>query len=67
LYAAGFHSISNTDISTTAISRMQESYPTETHPGMTWQIGDATAMTEFSDGSFDVVLDKAVLDTMLFR
>jgi ubiquinone/menaquinone biosynthesis C-methylase UbiE len=36
-----------------------------TRPEMFWDLGDMTAMTDYSDGIFDVVFDKGALDALM--
>lgn len=35
------------------------------YDGYTWICGDATSLSEYVQGQYDVILDKALLDTML--
>lgn len=62
MYDAGYRDIVNTDISPVAIELMAERN-SESRPEMSWQVMDATSM-DFPDDSFDVVIDKSVMDTM---
>jgi len=66
LYDAGFVNITNSDISTVAIQNMSKKYQL-THPGLKWCVADATKLDEFTDQSFDVVIDKGACDTFDFR
>lgn len=55
------------DISNVAIDKMRKRYA-EHYPSIQWIVGDVLDMKNFAeDGSFDVVLDKGVADTILFR
>lgn len=62
MYEEGFHNITNIDISLVVTKAMQEKYRDKT--GMTYQQMDCRAM-EFQDGIFNVVVDKATLDSVL--
>eukprot|EP00746_Dinoflagellata_sp_MGD_P160415 gnl/MRDRNA2_/MRDRNA2_87151_c0_seq1.p1 gnl/MRDRNA2_/MRDRNA2_87151_c0~~gnl/MRDRNA2_/MRDRNA2_87151_c0_seq1.p1 ORF type:complete len:214 (+),score=49.96 gnl/MRDRNA2_/MRDRNA2_87151_c0_seq1:86-727(+) len=62
MYEEGFHNITNIDISLVVTKAMQEKYRDKT--GMTYQQMDTKAM-EFQDGIFNVVIDKATLDSVL--
>lgn len=39
----------------------------EEFPGIKWEVADIFSMPNIPNGHFDVVLDKAVLDSVLFR
>ncbi|GMH71701.1 hypothetical protein TrRE_jg8614 [Triparma retinervis] len=62
MYEDGFRDITNIDISTVVVEQMIER--TQSMPGMTWQIMDCRYM-EFEDETFDAVVDKGCLDTLL--
>jgi len=62
MYEEGFHNVTNIDISLVVTKAMQEKYRDKT--GMTYQQMDCRAM-EFQDGIFNVVVDKATLDSVL--
>jgi len=62
MYDDGYSNIVNIDISDEAIELMR--LRNVERPGMTWLEMDATTMT-FADGSFDLVLDKSLLDPLL--
>jgi SAM-dependent methyltransferase len=64
MYDAGYHNIVNIDYSEIVISAMQERHGSE-RPGMEWRVMDMTDMSEFTDESFDVVIDKATMDAMM--
>mmetsp|Transcript_121930 Transcript_121930/g.352132 ORF Transcript_121930/g.352132 Transcript_121930/m.352132 type:complete len:210 (+) Transcript_121930:41-670(+) len=63
MYEDGFTNITNVDISQVVTKAMQEKYRDK--PGMTYKNMDARAMTEAADGTFNVVIDKATLDSIL--
>ena len=58
----GFKDIVNIDLSGVVIQQMIDK--TNTLSGLSWQVMDARYM-EFDDESFDGVLDKGMLDTLL--
>jgi SAM-dependent methyltransferase len=62
MYEEGYHNISNIDISLTVIKAMQEKY--QDKAGMSYQQMDCRAM-DFPEGIFNVVIDKATLDSIL--
>ncbi|XP_076000712.1 EEF1A lysine methyltransferase 4 [Genypterus blacodes] len=62
MYAAGYRSITNIDYSSVCIGAMSARHGD--CPGMTWHQMDMRQLA-FPDGSFDVVLEKATLDSML--
>ena len=62
MYDDGYTTVSNIDISKVCIDQMVEKYRDKT--GLTWQQMNCTAL-EFPDESFDVVLDKGTLDSVL--
>ena len=62
MYDDGFTTISNIDISKVCVDQMVEKYLDKT--GLTWQQMNCSAL-EFPDESFDVVLDKGTLDSVL--
>jgi len=59
IYSDGFENITNIDISDVCVQKMKLKYP-----HMTFETMDMTAMT-FEDASFDVVIEKATLDSLL--
>lgn len=63
MYEEGFQSISNIDFSETLIKAMSEKYK-EKCPGLKYTQMDVRAM-EFAAASFDVVIDKGTLDSVL--
>eukprot|EP00439_Symbiodinium_sp_Y106_P069217 s1744_g11.t2 len=62
MYEEGFHSITNIDLCLTVTKAMQEKYRDK--PGMTYKQMDGRSM-ELPDASFNVVIDKACLDSIL--
>ncbi|XP_034775256.2 eEF1A lysine and N-terminal methyltransferase isoform X1 [Acipenser ruthenus] len=63
MYDAGYRALTNIDISTTALARMQERNSAR-RPDMAFLCVDAQHMEPFSDGSFQAVLDKGTLDAL---
>lgn len=61
LYDSGYHNIANIDSSEVVISQMQER--NSKRAGMTWSAMDATRM-QYDKDSFDLVLDKSLIDTL---
>ena len=64
LYIDDIKDVTNIDFSENAIKIMVEYYQ-EQQVEMNYKKMDVCEMTEFADKSFDVVFDKALLDTML--
>ena len=65
MYEDGYTTISNVDISDIVIDQMQEYYK-EKIPSLKFLKADIRNMKEhFEDGSFDVVIDKGTLDSLL--
>ncbi|XP_034039563.1 EEF1A lysine methyltransferase 4 [Thalassophryne amazonica] len=62
MYSAGYHSITNIDFSSVCISAMSARH--SDCPGMSWQQMDMSQLS-FRDESFDVVLEKATLDSVM--
>mmetsp|Transcript_62899 Transcript_62899/g.162592 ORF Transcript_62899/g.162592 Transcript_62899/m.162592 type:complete len:208 (+) Transcript_62899:80-703(+) len=62
MYEEGFHNITNIDISQVVTKAMQEKYRDK--PGMTYVQMDARSI-EVPDQNFNVVLDKATIDSIL--
>lgn len=60
LYENGYHNIANIDSSEVVISQMQKRH--ENCTGMTWSTMDATKL-EYENDSFDLVIDKSLMDT----
>ncbi|KAK9664552.1 hypothetical protein RND81_14G050800 [Saponaria officinalis] len=63
LYDAGFHDITNVDFSKVVISDMLRRNVRD-RPSMRWRVMDITDM-QFSDASFDIILDKGGLDALM--
>ncbi|KAG6550172.1 hypothetical protein Mapa_008129 [Marchantia paleacea] len=63
MYDAGFTDITNIDFSRVVISEMLRQH-VRSRPRMRWLVMDMTKM-QFSDSSFDVVVDKGGLDAIL--
>ncbi|KAK9383001.1 S-adenosyl-L-methionine-dependent methyltransferase [Kockiozyma suomiensis] len=63
LYDSGLRNIANVDFSDTCISHMAEFYKDDKE--MTWHTMDVRDMHEFTDGKFDVAIDKGTLDAFL--
>mmetsp|Transcript_90579 Transcript_90579/g.230444 ORF Transcript_90579/g.230444 Transcript_90579/m.230444 type:complete len:213 (+) Transcript_90579:54-692(+) len=64
LYDEGYHDIVNVDISEVVIEQMRVRNA-EQRPEMEWQVADCTSMSSFEDGRFDLMIDKALIDTLL--
>lgn len=63
MYDSGFSNITNVDVSSVVISAMQAKYRDRAQ--MTFTQMNCTNMSEFQDASYDVVIDKALLDAIL--
>ena len=61
LFDAGFHNITNVDVSPACIDLMRES---DTR-GMKWEIVDVLKRFPYDDGSFDFAFDKGTLDALI--
>ena len=61
LYSAGYGDITNIDVSSPAIEKMQQQFAALP---MRWLVMDATSMT-FKSDSFGVSVDKGTLDAMM--
>jgi ubiquinone/menaquinone biosynthesis C-methylase UbiE len=64
MYADGFQSIINIDISPIVVKYMEERYKTKC-PAVQYKVMDVFEMKEFADGEFDVVIDKATFDSII--
>ena len=63
LHSAGFTNITATDVSSTAVDAMKQKCPS-----IKWSIVDCTKLEDhFDAGSFDVVFEKGVSDTLQYR
>ena len=63
LYNDGFKNLVNMDYSPVVISNMQRTH--KALLGVEWVVMDAMDMSEFMPSSFDVVLEKGTLDSLL--
>lgn len=63
MYADGFTCITNIDFDDQVIARQARTHVDK--PEMTWHCCDMTRMDQFADSSFDCVLDKASMDSLL--
>eukprot|EP00727_Mastigamoeba_balamuthi_P000144 m51a1_g10126 hypothetical protein (375) ;mRNA; f:83102-84335 len=67
MYDDGYRSIVNTDISPVVIENMRARHA-EQRPEMQWAVADVFALSRDLPGRrFDAVVDKAALDSVLFR
>ena len=64
LYIDEFKNVTNIDFSENAIKIMEDRYK-EQKVEMIYKVMNAENMSEFTDGQFNVVIDKALLDSML--
>ncbi|CAM9341188.1 unnamed protein product [Chrysoparadoxa australica] len=62
MYTEGYETITNIDISRVCIDQMQQLY--QDKPALIWQQMNACAL-EFPDESFNAVIDKGTLDSVL--
>lgn len=60
MYADGYRNIVNVDNSTVVIDQMKRK-----HPEMEWTVMDALDMADVADESFENVIDKSLIDTIL--
>ena len=63
MYEDGFQNVTSIDNSYTVIKAQQEEYK-ERYPNLTFKQMDVRQM-QFKDGTFDAVIDKALLDAMV--
>ncbi|KAK3142838.1 hypothetical protein QOZ80_4BG0352350 [Eleusine coracana subsp. coracana] len=63
LYDAGFRRITNVDFSRVVVADMLRRHA-RARPEMRWRVMDMTDM-QFTDGSFDIILDKGGLDALM--
>uniref|UniRef100_A0A0E0P834 Methyltransferase type 11 domain-containing protein n=1 Tax=Oryza rufipogon TaxID=4529 RepID=A0A0E0P834_ORYRU len=63
LYDAGFRRVTNVDFSRVLVADMLRRHA-RARPEMRWRVMDMTDM-QFTDGSFDVILDKGGLDALM--
>ena len=64
LYEDGFEDITNIDFSQKVISQIEEKNKSK-YPKMIFKIMDVLDMKEIQTGSFNIVFDKATLDSIL--
>ena len=64
LYEEGFEDITNIDFSPKVITSIEEKYKTK-YPKMVFKVMDVLNMQEIQTGSFNIVFDKATLDSIL--
>ena len=64
LYEEGFEDITNIDFSPKVIMSIEEKYKTK-YPKMVFKVMDVLNMQEIQTGSFNIVFDKATLDSIL--
>lgn len=60
MFKDGYEKIVSTDISEVCIANQKKGFP-----HLTWQVADLMNLKDFSDESFDVVIEKATLDALL--
>lgn len=60
LFCDGFLNVTSIDFSELVIQKMTKKYPF-----MKWHVQDMTDMTDFSQQSFDIVIDKGAFDALL--
>ena len=63
MFDDGYQHITNIDISFTVVKAMQELYK-EKYPTLVYKQGDVRQL-QFEDGTFDAVIDKGTLDSIL--
>eukprot|EP00443_Scrippsiella_acuminata_P133226 CAMPEP_0115729858 /NCGR_PEP_ID=MMETSP0272-20121206/83738_1 /TAXON_ID=71861 /ORGANISM="Scrippsiella trochoidea, Strain CCMP3099" /LENGTH=146 /DNA_ID=CAMNT_0003173581 /DNA_START=89 /DNA_END=525 /DNA_ORIENTATION=- len=63
LYDDGYRDVISIDSSPVVVAQMAARTSTTARPGLQYFPMDATA-TSFADGTFDLVLDKALVDTL---
>ena len=60
---AGYHTIDNVDVSETCVRAMEEAH--KDLRGVNWRVMDVLDMKDIPDGTYDAVIDKAMLDSVL--
>ena len=66
LHDTGLFLVYSCDISPVVISAMTERYK-HTRPAMVWDVANALLLDNYSNESFDLVVDKGMSDTLQFR
>jgi len=64
MYADGYQSIVNIDISPIVVKYMEERYKVKC-PLLQYKVMDVLEMKEFKNGEFDAVIDKATFDSII--
>lgn len=64
LYEAGYHAITNIDISGVVIEQMNKVREQKGYHHMTYEVGDVRHL-RFPNETFDMVLDKSTIDTLM--
>lgn len=64
LYDDGYRNILNIDYSVNVVARMKHMH-SEARPEMEWRVMDMTDLSELGAETFDLVFDKAAMDTLL--
>lgn len=62
MFDIGYKNITNIDISEIVIEQMKRTFRDRE---MVWETVDATAMTNYADNSYSVIIDKGTLDAMM--
>ena len=64
MYDEGYTDIINIDISQSCIENMK-SRNEQKRPQMKWDVMDVCDMSQFEDETFDIVIDKSTIDSIL--
>lgn len=65
MYDEGYKSITNIDYNEFIIKQFEEKW--KDRKGMVWQVADFQQRLPYEDQKFDVILDKAGIDCLLFN